>query len=457
MAEELIISISGMRGIIGENLNASIAAEYGCAFGTFLKSDTDSSKKLAVAIGSDSRPSGMMITAAVTAGLCSVGIDVIDLGIVTTPTVGVMLRHMNCAGGIVVTASHNPVEYNGIKLLLADGIAPDSEKAAQIRQIYFDKKSQLVSSVDCGKASCCDDPDAVHIEKVLACVDAAAIAKHKYKVVLDSVNGAGARPAIKLLEKLGCQIVAINSEPTGIFAHTPEPTEANLTGLCDDVKSNSADMGFAQDPDADRLAIVDENGKYIGEEYTLALAAKYIYSHQSGSAAANLSSSRMIDDIASVAGGKVFRTAVGEANVASAMVKNNCIIGGEGNGGLIDLRVGPVRDSLIAMAVVLQLASETGKTISQLVAEIPEYEMSKEKFAADKTQAQKIIELCKEEFADSRIDTTDGCRFDFDDGWLHLRTSNTEPVMRLISEFKTGGTGKSYIDKVTGILNKIMG
>ncbi|MCD4831717.1 MAG: phosphoglucosamine mutase [Anaerohalosphaeraceae bacterium] len=460
MTEELIISISGMRGIIGENLNASIAAEYGCGFGSFLKSAGESSQdsqRISVALGRDSRPSGQMMASAISAGLSSVGVDVIDLGIVTTPTVGIVLRHLGCAGGVVITASHNPIEFNGIKLLLADGIAPSAAKAEQIKKIYFDKNFAPVGSVDCGTITAYQNPDAVHLEKVLACVDAEAIAKCKFKVVLDSVNGAGARPAISLLTALGCEIIAINPEPTGLFAHTPEPTAENLTGLCQEVLSASADVGFAQDPDADRLAIVDGDGKYIGEEYTLALAAKYIFSHSKGTAAANLSTSRMLDDIVSDAGCTVLRTAVGEANVAEAMVKNNCVIGGEGNGGLIDLRVGPVRDSLIAMAIVLQLACETGKTIAQLVADIEPYEMSKEKFAAGPAQASEIIDLAKEAFSDAEVNTIDGCRIDFDSGWIHLRTSNTEPVMRLISEFKKGSQWQSYIDTVKEICKKVIG
>ena len=459
MTEQLIVTISGTRGIIGENLTAPIAAEYGCAFGTFLKNsiETTTGQKLSVCIGRDSRPSGQMLNSAVTGGLGSVGINVIDLGIVTTPGVGVMVRHLGCNGAVVITASHNPVQYNGIKVLLANGIAPLPQQARKIRQCFFDKSFSLVDSTNCGQVTSNDQTNTTHIAKVLAIVDKETIASKRFKVVLDSVNGAGGPITKRLLGELGCKVVAINDEPTGLFAHTPEPVAENLTGLCAAVKAGNAQFGFAQDPDADRLAIVDEAGNYIGEEYTLALAAKYIFSKRTGRAATNLSTSRMIDDIANKAGGQVIRTAVGEANVAAAMLKHNCIIGGEGNGGVIDLRVGPVRDSLVGIVLILQLMADTGKTISQLVGEITGYYMSKSKFTAEQRQAEQILNSAKKLFADAKLNTTDGCRFEFEDAWLHLRTSNTEPVMRLIVEAKDRPTAQKYIDSVSNIRKEILG
>ncbi len=472
MSRELIISISGMRGIIGENLNASIAADYGAAFGTYIMSasmpavgvnrtkDFDSRKvdqqdrpaglrRPKVVIGRDSRPSGQMLESAVTAGLCSAGIDVISLGIVSTPAVGVMLRSLGCEGGVVITASHNPIQYNGIKLLSEQGIAFPKEQAEKIKAIYLEKRLAIVDSINCGQCRSDNTSAQMHVEKTLDIVNAGQIKNKRYKVLLDSVNGAGAAEGKMLLGKLGCEVVAVNAEPTGIFAHTPEPTEENLKDTCGLVVKHGATIGFAQDPDADRLAIIDENGRYIGEEYTLALAAKLIYSHNKGGlAAANLSTSRMIDDIAAASGGRVIRTAVGEANVAGAMMTNGCIIGGEGNGGVIDLRVGPIRDSLVAMALILQLMAETEKTISQLSAEIPAYCMIKKKFEADSTTAEKIIKAAEVKFKSAHIDKTDGCRFDFPDGWIHLRISNTEPVMRIIAEAKTRQAAEEYINTV---------
>jgi len=458
MAEDLIISISGMRGIVGENLTGIVAEQYGYSFGTFLKNThVGEGEKLSVCIGRDSRPSGPMLESAVAKGLCAVGIDVIDLGIVTTASVGVMVRHLGCSGGVVITASHNPVQYNGIKLLLSNGMAPPAETAERIKKYYFDKDFAPVDSAEHGQLTCNEQTDAIHIAKVLVIIDKKTIAAKRFKVVVDSVNGAGGPITKKLLAELGCIVCPINDEPTGLFAHTPEPTAENLIGLCEAVKANHAQIGFGQDPDADRLAIVDESGTCIGEEYTLALAARYIFSQKSGAAATNLSTSRMIDDIARQTGSQVYRTAVGEANVAAAMLAHNCLIGGEGNGGVIDLRVGPIRDSLVGIALVLQLMAETGKTPSRLVQQIGGYYMHKDKFSADQSQASQILASAKKLFFDARVDTTDGCRFDFDDGWLHLRTSNTEPVMRLIVEAKDEQSAQKYIDAVFNIRSKIIG
>ncbi len=445
MARELIISISGMRGIIGDNLTPDLAAAYGAAFGTFLQT---AGKSGSVVLGRDSRPSGPMLAAAISAGVASVGMSVVDLGIVTTPTVGILVRHLGAAGGIVITASHNPIEYNGIKLLLDNGIAPPAPLAEQIRSIYFARSIQYVDSIHCGRTSVYDQADQVHIEKVLSIVDPVRIGSQPRKVVLDSVNGAGGRPGRSLLERLGCRVIPMNLEPTGLFAHTPEPIQDNLTDLCRTVCQTGADLGFAQDPDADRLAIVDERGRYVGEEYTLALCAQWVFRHKKGSAATNLSTSRMIDDIAAAAGCSVLRTPVGEAHVAQAMVAHQCVIGGEGNGGVIDLRIGPVRDSLVSMAIVLQLMAETNQSLSELVAGIPRYTMLKTKFPADKQLAQAVLEKARTAFSSARVDARDGLRFDLPDGWIHLRTSNTEPVMRAIVEASTPAAALGYLDQV---------
>jgi phosphomannomutase len=457
MAEDLIITVSGMRGIVGKNLTPVVAAGYGSAFGTFLKSSVDTGgRRFSVCLGRDSRVSGPMLMSAVAAGLCAVGVDVVDLGLVTTPGVSVMLRHLGCDGGVIITASHNPIPYNGIKLLLGNGVAPPPSTAQEIRQTFFDKDFAFVDSLHCGAVTCNSQTHRVHIDRVLAVVNVQQIAGKGYKVVLDSINGAGAPVTRKLLAELGCTVVAMNDEPTGLFAHEPEPTEANLKSLAKRVAQEGADLGFAQDPDADRLAIVDENGVYIGEEYTLALAAKHMFATNGGVAAANLSTSRMIDDVAHAAEAHVIRTPVGEANVANAMLDHKCIIGGEGNGGVIDLRVSPVRDSLVGIALVLQLMAETGKSISELVQEIGHYSMHKDKFAAGPEQTQRIMELAVERFPEATLNTSDGCRLDFPDGWIHLRPSNTEPVMRVIVEAKDESTAHRYIEAVSDIRKSVL-
>lgn len=454
MAQELIISISGMRGLIGENLFAETAAAYASAFAAFLRQHRANKTSLSVAVGRDSRPSGQMICSAVTAGLTACGVNVIDLGICTTPGAGIMLRQLNCDGGIIITASHNPTPYNGIKLLLDNGIAPPRTSAEQIIQIYRDRAFAFCDALHCGQVTVNDQTARVHVDKVLPLVDKNIIASKRFKVVLDSVNGAGGPSAQLLLQELGCTVVSMNTEPTGIFAHTPEPTAENLTSLCDKVKQSSAMIGFAQDPDADRLALVDEKGIYIGEEFTLALAAKYVYSKNKGPAAANLSTSRMIDDIAAAAGCNVIRTPVGEANVAQAMVHNNCVIGGEGNGGVIDLRVGPIRDSLTAIAMVLQLMAETGQNLSQLAKQVGGYTMFKTKYPADPSKAQRIIEKAKAIFPNAVLNASDGCRFDLPEGWIHIRTSNTEPIMRIIMETKDPQVANAWRRQLEAIVSK---
>ncbi|MHC4271334.1 MAG: phosphoglucosamine mutase [Planctomycetota bacterium] len=457
MSQELIISISGLRGIVGENFNESVANSYGKAFGTFLKDSLkDKKEKLCVCIGRDSRPSGKSIVGAVIEGLYEVGVDVVDLGIISTPGVGVMIKELKCSGGVVITASHNPPEYNGIKLLLDNGMAPPLQKAEVIKQMFLGEKFSTVESKERGSVTFNEKAHAIHIRNVLNIVDREIVSKKRFKVVLDSVNGAGGKEGKKLLEELGCELVAINDEPTGLFPHAPEPTVESLKGLCEQVKKNQADIGFAQDPDADRLAVVDEHGNYSGEDYTLALAAKYIFNKGCGKAATTLSTSRMIDDVVTQAGGELIHTAVGEANVVDAMIKNKCIIGGEGNGGIIDLRICPIRNSLVGMAFILQLMAETDKTVSELAGEIKGYIMKKDKFNADAVQAEKILDLAQQTFKEAKLDTVDGCRFDFEDGWLHLRTSNTEPIMRIIVEAEDEQKADNYLKAVLHIRDQVL-
>ncbi len=454
----LIISISGMRGVIGESLTPVVAANYGMAYGTFLRaSHPKDNGPLKVCIGRDSRPSGMMMTAAVSAGLMAAGFEVIDLGIVTTPGVAMMVRYLGCAGGVVITASHNPVAWNGIKLLRDDGIAYPAEDARRIQQLYFENQYALQDSLGVGTCRTESKTHAVHVDSVLQICDKKQIAARRFKVVLDSINGAGCVVSAHLLSALGCELIHVNNRPTGIFAHTPEPTAENLAGLGPIISKHGADIGFAQDPDADRLAIIDEKGNYIGEEYTLALAAKYIFSKKKGPAAANLSTSRMIDDIAAAVGCRVIRTPVGEAHVANAMTASQCVIGGEGNGGIIDLRVVPVRNSLVGMALVLQLLAETGKTVSQLVEEIPRYHLIKTKFECPQEKTGPAIEAVRKYYEslsqpDLQIDTRDGIRIDLPQGWVQLRASNTEPIMRVMAESKDPQSARQLVEQVKSLI-----
>lgn len=456
MTTPLIISVSGIRGIVGQSLGPNQACDFGMAFGSFLKQQNPDTP-VKIIIGRDSRPSGPMVAAAVSAGLMATGCQPVDLGIVTTPGAALMVRYLKCAGGIVITASHNPVQYNGIKFLRHDGIAFPADHAKEIHQLFYKKEFNLQNAQNVASGSTNSKTHAVHIDTVLQLCDKTLIASKRFRVVLDSINGAGCVVTAQLLSELGCELIHLNGRPDGLFAHTPEPTADNLAELGPEITRHKAAIGFAQDPDADRLAIIDEKGTYIGEEYTLALVAKYIFSKKTGTAAVNLSTSRMIDDLARDAGATVIRTPVGEAHVANTMVENNCIIGGEGNGGVIDLRVVPVRDSLLGIVLVLQLLAETGKTVSQLVAEIPSYHMIKTKFPCPQDHAATVLDRVVSHFKsqsgikNTKIDTRDGIRVDLPQGWVQIRASNTEPIVRLIAESNQPDATQELIDQVKNI------
>jgi len=432
--DALMIGISGMRGTIGGSLTPIVVSRMSAAFAAFLKSRIKSEKPLKIVFGRDSRPSGTWVRDAAVSALVASGLEVIDLGVVTTPGVAMMVKHLAADAGVIATASHNPIEWNGLKFLNSHAVAPPPVDAQAIKEIY-EKDSAAFAPVEALIPPRQDtQTHALHVKRVLDYVDVLGISSKRYKVVLDSVNGAGCVSAATMLSKLGCQLVHLNSVPDGRFPHEPEPTEKNLISLSDEVRRQRAAVGFAQDPDADRLAIVDENGVYIGEEYSLALCAKWMLSRQSGIAVANLSSSRMLDDIAAAAGGRVIRTPVGEANVIQMMLESGALIGGEGNGGVIDPRIVPGRDSLVGMAYVLQLMAATGKSISQLVAQIPRYQIVKTKFPCKREDANRAVAALKKHYASEKIDTQDGIRIDFADAWLHARPSNTEPIMRIIAE-----------------------
>ncbi len=298
----------------------------------------------------------------------------------------------------------------------------------------------------------------IHVERVKRVVDVGRIRARGYHVVLDSVNGAGGPAGRMLLEDLGCRVTHLNSEPTGQFAHTPEPIRENLTELSAATVSAGADVGFAQDPDADRLAIVDAQGTYIGEEYTLALAARHAFSTRPGSACANLSTSRMIDALAEAAGNgcSVLRSAVGEANVVDLMRRSDCVIGGEGNGGVIDPRVVFVRDSLTAMALTLQVMVDMDASLADVVATIPRFEMIKQKFECDGARIDRALDAVRTAFAKERLSTVDGVRIDWPEGWVHVRGSNTEPIMRVIGEADDAATAEHLIGRVRTVVDGVV-
>jgi len=447
----LMLSVSGMRGLIGQTMTPTAAAGFAGAFAGWLRQTTGADRPHVV-FGRDSRPSGEMVERAAVAGLLAAGCRVTTLGIVTTPTVALMIDHLHADGGMVATASHNPIEWNGLKPLTRDGVAPPPHQAQLIIDGYKSGQPPLVNVEDL--AACEHDPTAnvVHVQRLIDAVDVEAIRAAKLKVVLDSVHGAGGPATAVLLDKLGVECVHLFAEPTGQFPHTPEPTKDNLTGLCDAVAEHGGDVGLAQDPDADRLALVDENGVYIGEEYTLALAAMHVMSKTPGAAAANLSTSRMVDDIAAEHGQTVHRTPVGEANVSLRMRDEQCVIGGEGNGGVIWPIIGYVRDSLTGIALVLELLAERQQPLSELVASIPRYTIIKQKQPIQPGMADMAVEKLNEAFAGQRIDTQDGIRIDTEAGWVHVRPSNTEPILRVIAEAADEAAAAVLIDQVRRVI-----
>ncbi|MCJ7544496.1 MAG: phosphoglucosamine mutase [Phycisphaerae bacterium] len=455
MAEErLIVSVSGVRGTVGGTLSPAIACEFGCAFGTMLGAGAT------VAVGRDTRPSGSMLISALEAGLLGCGVDVVDLGVATTPGVALMTKLMEASGGVVVTASHNPAEYNGLKFLQPTGTGLTAAMAEKLKGIWQSRRFALAGSDHQGQERRQTNTHGLHIDTVCALIDEKKIASRRFKVVLDSVNGAGCVVSPMLLGRLGCEVCHLNAEASGQFAHPPEPSEENLTQLCQAVRRHKAAVGFAQDADGDRLAIVDENGTFIGEEYTLALAAAYVLRHRKGKLAANLVTSRMIDDIAAAAGCQVVRAPTGEANVVEAMEREGCIFGGEGGGGVIEPRVVPVRDSLVGMAYVLQYLAETGQTVSQLVAEIPRYVMVKTKLPCPPDAMELLTKAVRKAFADRegvRFNPADGLRVDLPDGWVCLRASNTEPILRILAEAADPRRAQGLADEVGRIVQATTG
>ncbi len=448
----LMLSVSGLRGLIGKSLTPDVAARYAAAVGNWFAATKPDGGPPHVVLGRDSRPSGPMIEHAAMAGLIAAGCRVTRLGIATTPGVAIMARQLGANGGMVITASHNPIIWNGIKVLRRDGVAPPPDQAQAIIDRFTDGHleyapvEQLQPAAD--DHSLCD----VHAKLILDRIDVDAIAARPIKIVLDSVHGAGGPETMAMLRPLGVDVVHLYGEPTGQFPHTPEPTRENLVGLSQAVRKHGADIGFAQDPDADRLAIVDEQGTYIGEEYTLALAALHMVSRAGSTGniamAANLSTSRMLDDIAAKAGGMVIRTPVGEANVAEGMKSGDALIGGEGNGGVIWPEISYVRDSLVGIALMLEMLARRGKALSEITAEIPAYAIVKEKAPFDDALARSLADRMRQAFKDQRIDMQDGVRVDWPDRWVHVRPSNTEPILRIIAEAGDEAAARQLVDQV---------
>lgn len=471
----LMLSVSGCRGIVGASLTPETVSRFIAAAVHWAASVKYKAGPLTVVLGRDGRMGGEGVALLASGALAAAGCRVIDLGVATTPTTGLIVREMKADMGLVITASHNPAQWNGLKVISPAGGAPMPGDAAAIIKRFHDTQAAppWVASDRVGTVDRIDSAAKTHVLAVLGAMEklspsAVRTVRQKcYKVVLDSVNASGATAGRMLLEALGCRVVHLHAENTGVFPHTPEPTRENLVGLCAAVKEHKADAGFAQDPDADRLAMIDETGAYIGEEYTLVLGVKSWLSllppekARGAKVAANLSTSRMIDDVVAVFGASVVRTAVGEANVVEGMNRADSVMGGEGNGGVIWSKIVPIRDSLSAMALTLALMATTDQTLSAAAGKVPAYAIVKRKIDVREGLAQRAVAAASAHYKGkgASLNESDGVRADFrmaDGGkaWVHVRASNTEPIIRLIAEAPSERDAVAILDEVGGIVDK---
>jgi phosphomannomutase len=428
--EELLFSVAGARGIVGRTIDVDVVTRLSLAFGSVMPPGP-------IVVGRDTRPSGESFLSAVVGAVTATGRECINLGIATTPTVEMMVEKLDAAAGIIVTASHNPVEWNALKFLDGRGIFIVKEQGDQVYEAYSSGRYRLSDSVSTGKVTVYERAGADHIDAILGLhtLDAEKIRARAFRVVIDCINGAGSVIAPDLLEALGAKVIKINSEPNGNFHRDPEPRPGNLEELAAAVRSHEADIGFALDPDADRLALVDDRGRALNEEITLALAVDHVLqTEKKGPVVVNMSTSALVDWVASRVRAEVQRTPVGEAHVVARMLAEHAPIGGEGNGGVIYPELHPGRDGLVGMALILQMLTERSHTLSGQIAEYPVFYMQKEKVALEGEFSPEAISGLFQELSPAKIDDGDGIKAIFDDGWCHVRVSNTEGMVRIITE-----------------------
>lgn len=448
----LIKSISGIRGTIGGRINDNLtpidAVKFAAAYGTWLASSKQG--KLKVVIGRDARISGEMISQLVSSTLIGLGIDVIDLGLSTTPTVEVMVPHLNADGGIILTASHNPKQWNALKLLNEKGEFISGADGAKILEIAENDDYVFAEVDDLGKYEKNEEGIAIHIDKImkLPLVNAEAIRAKKFKVVIDAVNSTGGIAIPPLLDKLGVEYVKLYCEPNGHFPHNPEPLKEHLTDISQKVVEEKADFGIVVDPDVDRLALISEDGEMFGEEYTLVAVADYVLNKTPSATVSNLSSSRALRDIAQKHGQKYEASAVGEVNVVTLMKENGAKIGGEGNGGIIYPELHYGRDSLVGIALFLSHLAEKEVKVSELRASYPPYFMGKKKIDLEAgIDVDGLLKKIEQKYGNEEISTVDGVKIDFADEWVHLRKSNTEPIIRIYTEAPTQAQADELADR----------
>lgn len=445
---EPIISVSGLRGTIGDQLTPIVAARYVSALASRLTSGK-------VVIGRDGRSSGKMLSQAVAATLAAHGLETIDLDVAATPTIGVQVREQAAVAGVQISASHNPKEYNGLKLFGGDGRVLPAGIGEQVLAAYRRGDSRWVGVDEIASYQRLDHPHAAHAQRVLQTVNVSAIQGRKFRVLLDSNHGAGSLLGRLLLAELGCEFTILGDTPDGNFSHLPEPLADNLTSISQAVKAGGFDVGFCQDPDADRLAVIDEQGRYIGEELTLALCLLQALPRKPGAVVINCATSSVSKAIAEKYGCPLFQSAVGEANVADKMLAEHAVFGGEGNGGPIDPQVGYVRDSFVGMARILDLLASSGATISELVATLPATAMVKDKISLDTSLLPQLFDILKTEWDDACASHQDGLKLEWKQQWLLVRGSNTEPIVRLIAEASTTAQAQSLCDQARRLATRL--
>lgn len=439
----LRVSVSGIRGVVGDGLDAVTVARWAAAFGAWLPAGP-------VVVGRDTRPSGPMVLDAVAAALCSTGHDVVDIGIATTPTTEMAVQETDAVGGVIITASHNPQQWNALKFLQGDGLFLTAAQNREVRRRYEDESGHVAWD-RLGRVRRQEGADDRHLDALLRLpwLDRERIAARGLHAVVDAVEGAGGAIVPRLLERLGVHCTRLNCGLTGNFPHDPEPTPAHLQDLCAEVRRQGADLGLAVDPDVDRLALVDGTGTALSEELTLALAADFLLGRTPGSMAVNLSTTGLIEKVAARHGGKVFRTPVGEANVVETMLAEGCVLGGEGNGGVIYPALHAGRDALVGIAMLLQGLAERGGTLAAMVADLPPVVMVKTKLEADRLPSPEALVAV---LGPGATDTRDGVKWLDDKGWVHVRASNTEPVVRIIAEAQDEAAAAELIGKVKAAL-----
>lgn len=457
----LIKSISGIRGTIGgragEGLGGVDIVKFTAAYAEFIRRHNPEARKIVV--GRDARLSGKMVSHLVVGTLMSMGFDVVNIGLATTPTTEVAVTGLSADGGIIITASHNPVQWNALKLLNNKGEFLNDAEGKEVIAIADKEDFSFVEVFDLGKEMKDDTWAMRHIEMVknLPLVDCKAIADANFTVAVDAVNSVGGMVIPALLRELGVKnVIELNCEPNGKFAHTPEPIPENLTQISDLMKNSKADVGFVVDPDVDRLAIVMENGEMFVEEYTLVSVADYVLSQTPGSTVSNLSSSRALRDVTEKQGCSYFAAAVGEVNVVTKMKETGAIIGGEGNGGVIYPELHYGRDALVGVALFLTLLAKKGMKVTELKATYPKYAIAKNKIQlTPDIDVDAILEAVKEKFSNEKITDIDGVKIDFADSWVHLRKSNTEPIIRIYSEAETMEKADNLAEEIKSVITSL--